>query len=397
MDTTQVAAGIIRAFRDHLRDRNSTVSEGECLRRLRRGLLGQNGVRVNRGPGGVFFFLDDGVLAIGRDLSDRADIAARKYGIRIKSRYTKRLKSTNEPLMPRAVGSDEVTKLWKTGCLVAFIADVLGIEPQGGGSTRRGSGLSPFEWAHRAWPILTEAAKQRRTMTYGELAERMNMGGPRPVRRALGPIQNLCIEKNWPALTSIVLSKATGRPGDGFIPRDGSLQETHEKVFSFPWDKQPTPFSGDVVDKLERAGSTTHSSQDFEVDDEMVLANGRGPFQGRFRDLMLRIYKGQCALCKTRLQSMLIGAHIMPWAKDRKNRLNPRNGLLLCRTHDGLFESGLIKIMPSGEVSWYGVTRESLGRDLYYFVTQHTASRLRMPQGSYKPDEAFLQWRLENS
>jgi hypothetical protein len=91
-----------------------------------------------------------------------------------------------------------------------------------------------FEWAHRAWPILTASAKYRQTLTYGELGERLGIGGPTPVRNALWPIQDLCMEKEWPRLTSIVLSKHTGQPGVGFIAWDGNRQEAHEEVFIFP-------------------------------------------------------------------------------------------------------------------------------------------------------------------
>ena len=256
-----------------------------------------------------------------------------------------------------------------------------------------------FEWGHRAWPILTAAAKRRQTMTYGELGERLGIGGATPVRYALSPIQDLCIEKNWPALTSLVLSKATGEPGLGFITRDRNLKEAHERVFTFPWDEHPVPFPDDFRERLEQPGPGQGDSIDpaaFEVPDQMVLVNGRRAFQSRFRDMLLRAYGYECALCETDLKSMLVASHIVPWAADQKNRLNPRNGLLLCRTHDCLFDSGIIRITAQGHVSWSGITRKELGGDLYRFVSKCTATRLRVTKARYRPDSEFLQWRLDN-
>jgi len=253
-----------------------------------------------------------------------------------------------------------------------------------------------FEWAHRAWPILTAAAKRRQTMTYGELGERLGIGGATPVRNALWPIQDLCMEKEWPPLTGIVLNKQTGQPGVGFIAWDGNLQDAHEEVFSFPWDEMPTPFPKGFVEKLDRSGRSGSDPDTFDVPDHMVLVNGRQAFQGKFRQMLLRIYDWQCALCETDLESMLVASHIVPWSADRKNRLNPQNGLLLCKTHDCLFDLGVIKITPKGAVSWRGATKKLLGAALWDFVTEYTESSLRMPDRKYKPDPRFLQWRVDN-
>jgi putative restriction endonuclease len=39
-----------------------------------------------------------------------------------------------------------------------------------------------------------------------------------------------------------------------------------------------------------------------------------------------------------------VASHIMPWAKDEKNRLNPHNGLCLNSIHDKAFDRGFITI-----------------------------------------------------
>jgi len=41
---------------------------------------------------------------------------------------------------------------------------------------------------------------------------------------------------------------------------------------------------------------------------------------------------------------LLIASHIIPWAKDVANRLNPRNGLCLNALHDKAFDRGFMWI-----------------------------------------------------
>ena len=208
------------------------------------------------------------------------------------------------------------------------------------------------------------------------------------------------MEKGWPALTSLVLNKGTGQPGPGFIAWEGDLAEAHEAVFKFSWHRYPVPFSQTFQTRIERAaggnGGGTSDPTDFEVSDQMVLVNGRRAFQSRFRQILLRVYDYQCVLCETNLESLLVASHIVPWSTDRRNRLNPRNGLLLCRTHDGLFDSGIIRITAEGQVSWPGATKKSLGPDLHAFVAARTATRLWQPEARYRPDPKFLRWRLDN-
>lgn len=67
------------------------------------------------------------------------------------------------------------------------------------------------------WEILTRAAADRRTITYGELAERLS--GPSAKYTAIGmgrwldPIAYYCGQRGWPRITDLVVSKARRVPG----------------------------------------------------------------------------------------------------------------------------------------------------------------------------------------
>ena len=41
---------------------------------------------------------------------------------------------------------------------------------------------------------------------------------------------------------------------------------------------------------------------------------------------------------------LLVASHIVPWAQDKANRLNPANGLSLSAIHDRAFDQGLITL-----------------------------------------------------
>ena len=63
-----------------------------------------------------------------------------------------------------------------------------------------------------------------------------------------------------------------------------------------------------------------------------------------FRRSVLSSYQGRCCISGLSEQKLLVASHIVPWSKDRHNRLNPRNGLCLSVLHDKAFDRGLIGI-----------------------------------------------------
>jgi len=51
---------------------------------------------------------------------------------------------------------------------------------------------------------------------------------------------------------------------------------------------------------------------------------------------------------------MLEAAHIQDWSDDEKNRLNPRNGLAMCRLHHMAYDLGLLRVDHTGTISFRG-------------------------------------------
>jgi len=64
--------------------------------------------------------------------------------------------------------------------------------------------------------------------------------------------------------------------------------------------------------------------------------------QSFFRKRVLSAYEFRCCVTGLSIKSLLVAGHIVPWAVDKKNRLNARNGLCMNALHDLAFESHLM-------------------------------------------------------
>lgn len=64
--------------------------------------------------------------------------------------------------------------------------------------------------------------------------------------------------------------------------------------------------------------------------------------QSFFRATILSSYDYKCCLTGIQIPNLLVASHIIPWSKNKKNRLNPNNGICLNNLHDKAFDTGLI-------------------------------------------------------
>ena len=66
--------------------------------------------------------------------------------------------------------------------------------------------------------------------------------------------------------------------------------------------------------------------------------------QSDFRQRILASYNEKCCITGISFTSLLVASHIIPWSKNKQERLNPRNGVCLNNFHDKAFDKGLITI-----------------------------------------------------
>ncbi|MGH8272677.1 MAG: HNH endonuclease [Gammaproteobacteria bacterium] len=88
---------------------------------------------------------------------------------------------------------------------------------------------------------------------------------------------------------------------------------------------------------------------DYTGDTRRVIRNARVK-QEFFRSAVLASYRGRCCISGVSDQRFLIASHIVPWKDDKKNRLNPSNGLCLSAIHDKAFDNHLFSLTDDSRV-----------------------------------------------
>jgi putative restriction endonuclease len=64
--------------------------------------------------------------------------------------------------------------------------------------------------------------------------------------------------------------------------------------------------------------------------------------QNFFRQVILTNYHSKCTLTGIDMPALLIASHIIPWAENKEERLNPANGICLSALYDKAFDKHLI-------------------------------------------------------
>ena len=117
--------------------------------------------------------------------------------------------------------------------------------------------------------------------------------------------------------------------------------------------------------------------------------------QDFFRAAVLSAYNEQCCITGLSESKLLVASHIVPWRVDKRNRVNPRNGLLLSALHDKAFDIGLITIDDDMTVR---VSRKHPVLNDRFFSTSiedYDGHPIRPPE-KFGPDGEFLAYHREH-
>ena len=113
--------------------------------------------------------------------------------------------------------------------------------------------------------------------------------------------------------------------------------------------------------------------------------------QNFFRRAVLSSYRGRCCMSGLSEPRLLIASHIMPWSKDKTNRLNPSNGLCLSAIHDRAFDKGLLALTDDFKI----IVSEELKRRKETFVIEvllPLSGRTIEPPERFAPQAEFIAW-----
>lgn len=117
--------------------------------------------------------------------------------------------------------------------------------------------------------------------------------------------------------------------------------------------------------------------------------------QSVFRRWVLGIYGGQCCVTGLNVSEALRASHIVAWADDKKNRMNPSNGLCLSATYDAVFDRHLISFDLDYRMVVSKEIREFCTKDVCkrYFL-DFEGARISLPS-RFLPDKQLLQKHLD--
>lgn len=105
-----------------------------------------------------------------------------------------------------------------------------------------------------------------------------------------------------------------------------------------------------LIDEKEYIRETNNIIEKFtDITEKNIIIKTRVG-QGLFKKKLLAI-GCKCNICGISIKELLIASHCKPWSKaNDKERLDVNNGLLLCPTHDAIFDKGLITFDNEGRI-----------------------------------------------
>lgn len=114
--------------------------------------------------------------------------------------------------------------------------------------------------------------------------------------------------------------------------------------------------------------------------------------QNAFHDIVLANYTGKCAITGIDITEVLIASHIIPWAENKDERLNPANGICLCTHFDKSFDKGLITFDENYKLVIGARLHDYTSRSYFNdWFKNYEGRALNLPQ-KYMPLQEFLEW-----
>jgi putative restriction endonuclease len=118
------------------------------------------------------------------------------------------------------------------------------------------------------------------------------------------------------------------------------LITTHHEAKLWDVFKQPGLSADDLAKKLSKQKLDYTGA----IGKESIREVKTRVNQYFFRKMILQIYDGRCCITGLDIPQVLRASHIVSWAEDKDNRLNPTNGLCLSATFDAAFDAHLITL-----------------------------------------------------
>ena len=227
----------------------------------------------------------------------------------------------------------------------------------------------PFGKIHSRNPIIIRVAKQLNRTSSSVAMKMLNFASLDPIitasgRHGLGNASNADREvwqefhRDWEKLAL-----------------EGQLYLKSAKVIS--------PKELPKIDPADYTGDTKKSTVEVRLK------------QSFFRQAVLSSYQSRCCMTGLADSRLLIASHIIPWSKDKANRLNPSNGLCLSALHDKAFDQGLITVLPNWRIKVSKQLAESKNEFCKLAIISLEGKTINLPE-KFLPSPELLVYHNKN-
>jgi len=166
------------------------------------------------------------------------------------------------------------------------------------------------------------------------------------------------------------------------IPKEDFVNLLRFGVRDIDDDLKVVDHSEDYIGSIE--------ARDYFVEDKIEQSKLRTK-QQIFSNTVKSMYSNKCTVCGISTRQFLVGSRIIPWAKNKETRSDPRNGICLCTFHDKAFEAGFFTINEDFTIKVSNnVEDQILANELSKIKNQ----KIAMPQ-THKPLMKYLKYHNE--
>ena len=167
-------------------------------------------------------------------------------------------------------------------------------------------------------------------------------------------------------------------------------------------DREKVLFESErILAKIE--GTTIEQKYNSEIEDIPVGVVGETRFrevktrvnQHLFRQIVLANYDGRCALTGIDVPELLVASHVIPWAKNTQERLNPENGICLSSLYDKAFDVGLIGFADDTSVMLSPRLKANADKDYFDKYFAPIEGRHLVVPRKYHVNPTFLKWHRD--
>jgi putative restriction endonuclease len=115
-----------------------------------------------------------------------------------------------------------------------------------------------------------------------------------------------------------------------------------------------------------------------------------------FRTAVLSAYDYKCCITGLAVPELLVASHIVPWATDSKQRMNPRNGLCLNALHDRAFDRKLMFVKNDGAIQFSDELKlKNTNSNSLSWLIRFEGQKITLPK-KFLPDFNLLTMHRDN-